>query len=149
MVINIKHVSTDTLQSMYMLGYGYRNETFQNCGSRIFKDVINYEINELGNNDIIDTISKFYKQDKLHHIKNKVDFICDFFANILNCKISELRCIWLTSMDGIKSAYSVNNDSDEVNLYYINKYMYPVSDIGLDGTLFVYSISHTPIHVKA
>lgn len=139
--------------------YGYRTDAQSavTLGSISPIDIINYEINDLGNDDIIDTINELYPNnlpaisdypnEKTYYndIPNQID---SFIKHQLNTDLYYL--IWL--VNDWRSCYSFyadfhidpktirdvlpNGEIPFIDKYAVHSDALLVSDIGIDGQLF-------------
>lgn len=161
-------MNSKTLDKMIDENKGYRTETFSGSGVKDLKDILYYEITELGNTDILDYMKKNYRilkdfeidksilkdlkqnaeneeelkewiieEEQLIAITNSTDFIDEiysFLSDIL--KSDNLNGIWLTTYEQVKEIY--NGEEYNIDEYILpNKYII-ISDLGVDGSLFVY-----------
>ena len=142
---------SETLKTMQETGLGYRNDNFYGSGVRDIEDIVYFEIEELGNTDIIYTMSKLYKldwekyveeedgdyfvpEDYLHEIQNN---ILSYLEKHFGESHTNLCGIWLTTEEAVKKRYCSNSE-EEIMEISIGKTWLPISDLGFDGTLFVY-----------
>lgn len=128
---------------------GYRNEGYSGSGETDVRDVIKFEMYELGNEDILDFFKENYGlsvscedyQEALEAgqiSEEEVDEIIDQMMLILHEKFGhkDLSCLWLTTLEGVKSNYLCGEE-------YVSQYclegitIVPISDLGDQGILLV------------
>lgn len=122
---NYHLVSTVTLKNLLLYRIGYRNDNLS-TGHYKINDVIHHEINELGNEDIIETCKIFYGTDDVYAVINR------HFGE------KQLWGLWLTTEDGVISNY--NGDSEFYDSYKIPDNALVISDLGDEGALFVIDV---------
>ena len=137
---------TPAAQKILLTGLGYRCLE-QASGYHEPADVLNYEINELANDDIPDTVKQLY-----HYDYQTVEQLVDFINDQLDTQQFEL--IWLASdpLDCIEF-YSDHHQRyqtlaaakhDDGTPIPVAEYLLPIdetlliSDCGVDGQLFAY-----------
>lgn len=129
----------------------YRTETAYGSGVRDLRGVIEYEIIELGNTDIIETLLDTFKvteeQDrKLNKYLDNFEYedeVVDICMDIIRNKYPQAKyALWLADKDTVKSLYG--GSDEDIDAYEI-EYEMPISDLGYDGKLFVYSKEPKPI----
>ena len=122
---------------MILTHIGYRTDAQSIQEFHTGSEIINYEINELGNLDILDTMNELYSLN----LKASTDVINALTA-ILG---SNFQCLWLANnvldvaefyTDGHKRPKSIQNINTPIDKYYIPNTAILISDIGLDGQLF-------------
>ena len=123
---------------------GYRTDAQSIHESYTGSEIINYEINELGNLDILDTMNELYSLN----LKTSTDVI-----NKLNAILgSDFQCLWLANnvldvvefyTDGHKRPTSIQNINTPIDKYYIPNTAILISDIGSDGQLFAVPQTYT------
>jgi hypothetical protein len=104
---------------------GYRNDHYS-TGHYKIKQVIDFEIEELSNQDIIDTCINFYGTDDVYAVIQR-HFNTDNF--------DALWGLWLTTENGVKEYYKGSEEG--YNSYSIPDKCLVISDIGEEGILFV------------
>jgi hypothetical protein len=136
---------------------GFRNEAFRGSGERIARDVIKFEMYDLGNEDIVEFFREHYGfsipyesyQKALENeeiTEAEVDQIIDQMFMILKEKFghTNLYCLWLTSLEGVKENYMNEEDMEEdeivITKYYLPDKVVPISDLEDEGALFVMEI---------
>lgn len=144
------------LDVMLKQGLGFRTEDFSGSGVRKLEDVVYYEIRELGNTDILDTMSELYGlnfksymdvedenvvADESYH--EVLELIFSFLEKHFNTSRDNLNAIWLTTYENVQKIYC-RQPNDKINMVYIYHNFYPISDLGSDGTLFVYKKENCP-----
>ena len=138
------------LDVMLKQGLGFRTEDFSGSGIRSLKDVVYYEIRELGNTDILDTMSELYglnfkpymdvedenvvADESYHEI---LELIFSFLEKHFNTSRDNLNAIWLTTYENVQKIYA-QSPYYQIDMIYIKDDFFPISDLGTDGTLFVY-----------
>ena len=134
------------------LPYGYRDNHIFGDGVRKLEDVVRHEIFDLGNTDIPETLlqnwdlsdeQKNVLETLIQEVEDEAD--CDIYyymeevPKIIRSKYPNAEyCLWLClSPEDVRNSYLNGEDGD------IEKYMIecpePISDLGKDGLLFVYS----------
>lgn len=145
-----------TLTKMYNENLGFRTENFSGSGIRNLEDVVYFEIKELGNTDILDTMNELYGIDFYPYMdiednfsvadesyRDVIELICSHCEKQFNASRDNLGAIWLTTYDWVKKIYS-KSSNDQINMIYILDNFYPISDLGVDGVLFVYKKEDCP-----
>ena len=144
-----------TLNTMLNQKVGFRTENFSGSNVRNLKDVVYYEIRELKNTDILDTMHELYGLDFSDCIDFEEECVYDeCYWNVLeqifshlekqfNTTRNNLAAIWLTTYDNVEKIYC-KQPIDKINMVYINHNFYPISDLGSDGVLFVYKKDECP-----
>lgn len=146
---------------------GWRNDALFDNKNRPFVVTLKYEIEVLGNLDILYFVFNHYFNDEYkknkdsfysalfqEYIDNDMDFdvlfkeydlrsICNwinsYFCERLNVKKScDLYCKWLTTIEGYNRIYG----NEMIHGYELKNYVFPnnsmiASDLGLDGSLIV------------
>lgn len=129
---------------MLLTHKGYRTDAQSIQEYHTGSEIIDYEINELGNLDILDTMNELY----LLNLKTSTDVI-----NKLNAILgSDFQCLWLANnmldviefyTDGHKRPKSIQNINTPIDKYYIPNTAILISDIGSDGQLFAVPQTYT------
>lgn len=144
-----------TLTQMYNENLGFRTENFSGSGIRNLEDVVYYEIRELKNTDILDTMNELYGLDFSDYIDFEEECVYDecywdvfeqIFSHLekqFNTTRNNLGAIWLTTYDNVEKIYC-KQPIDKINMVYIHHNFYPISDLGSDGVLFVYKKDECP-----
>ena len=144
-----------TLNTMLNQNVGFRTEDFSGSNVRNLKDVVYYEIRELKNTDILDTMNELYGLDFSDCIDFEEECVYDecywdvseqIFSHLekqFNTSRDNLRAIWLTTYDNVEKIYC-RQPTDKINMVYIHHNFYPISDLGSDGVLFVYKKEDCP-----
>ena len=144
-----------TLNTMLNQNVGFRTEDFSGSNVRNLKDVVYYEIRELKNTDILDTMNELYGLDFSNCIDFEEECVYDecywdvseqIFSHLekqFNTSRDNLRAIWLTTYDNVEKIYC-RQPTDKINMVYIHHNFYPISDLGSDGVLFVYKKEDCP-----
>jgi len=130
---------------------GYRTETAYGSGVRDLREILDFEIIELGNVDIPATIVKnfpmknnfermllnhFVEEPETYSRKQKYDIVklCQWI--ILRKYPKAKYALWLADKDAVKTYYGgTEEDIDE----YETEYDIPISDLGNEGKLYLYS----------
>lgn len=145
----------------------YRTEQFSGSGVRDLKELLTFEIYELGNADFLSYAFEHFELDeplkerivtmieylegihmdisgKFHDEANQVvDLILDQIRKYTGINIR--YGLWLTSVDAIKSIYSFSiSDSMEVYRYEPGLI---ISDVGFDGKLYAYEELPKPLEL--
>lgn len=148
---SISHVGlisnlSQSLMHFYNNHKGFRCEYFRGSGITDLKSIVTFEIEELGNNDIYDTMIKFYKNSQKpfkKHKTDKINYICEYIANMLHSDIKDVKAVWLCSSIDECVLYDPDLDDlcKEINIdcynFYDIEYM-PISDLGTQGFLIAY-----------
>lgn len=146
MQIKNKSNLTTEAQKILLTGLGYRCLE-QASGYHEPADVLNYEINELANDDIPTTVKALYNYD-YHNVAQLIQFINDQLAT------NQFELIWLAAdpLDSIEF-YSDHHQRyqtlaaakhDDGTPIPVSEFLLPVdqvlliSDCGVDGQLFAY-----------
>lgn len=144
-----------TLNTMLNQNVGFRTENFSGSNIRNLEDVVYYEIRELKNTDILDTMNELYGLDFSDCIDFEEECVYDecywdvseqIFSHLekqFNTSRDNLRAIWLTTYDNVEKIYC-RQPTDKINMVYIHHNFYPISDLGSDGVLFVYKKEDCP-----
>ena len=144
-----------TLNTMLNQKVGFRTENFSGSNIRNLEDVVYYEIRELKNTDILDTMNELYGLDFSDCIDFEEECVYDecywdvfeqIFSHLekqFNTTRNNLGAIWLTTYDNVEKTYC-KQPIDKINMVYINHNFYPISDLGSDGVLFVYKKDECP-----
>ena len=144
-----------TLNTMLNQKVGFRTENFSGSNIRNLEDVVYYEIRELKNTDIVDTMNELYGLDFSYYIDFEEECVYDecywdvfeqIFSHLekqFNTTRNNLGAIWLTTYDNVEKIYC-KQPIDKINMVYINHNFYPISDLGSDGVLFVYKKDECP-----
>ena len=121
---------------MMVKDVGFRNDSCYNSGINSVFEIIDFEVFELGNNDILRTCKSLYglKMD-LRKRKESVEVVKQFLYNVYNTK--ELKGLWLAIPESVMKLYDGKSG--------MGKYKLPsdaliISDLGFDGCLFVSKI---------
>ena len=111
---------------------GFRNDEIYGSGHEDFEEVIKYEILELGNTDIFDTIELLYPTTlKLpEDTYQAIDTIINFFKKVY--RTNKLYVKWLATKDSVYEYYGGNP-----TCYVINPNALILSDLGKEGVLFI------------
>jgi hypothetical protein len=151
---------TPTLEKMIREGRGYRTETFSGSKIRKIADIIRGEIS-FGNTDVIEylqkncNILKDYVYDRTIPGRiyfDYIDFCIEnaphiaaeieaFLKEVFRVEdIDDLEGIWLTDHENVVTLYGgTDNDIDE---YLIpDENFIVISDLGIDGSLFVFNVN--------
>ena len=145
-----------TLTTMLNQKVGFRTENFSGSNIRSLEDVVYFEIRELGNTDILDTMNDFYELDFSSYMdiedenviadesyRDVLELILSHLEKQFNTSHNNLGAIWLTTYDNVEKIYC-KSPNDKINMVYIHHNFYPISDLGTDGTLFVYKKEDCP-----
>lgn len=145
-----------TLTTMLNQNVGFRTENFSGSHVRNLEDVIYFEIRELGNTDILDTMNELYGLDFQPYMDTEDENVIadesyrDVLEQILshlekqfNTSHNNLGAIWVTTYDNVEKIYC-KSPNDKINMVDIHHNFYPISDLGAYGTLFVYKKEDCP-----
>lgn len=116
---------------------GYRTAAQSAQEYHTGSEIISYEINDLGNLDILDTMNELYSLNlkTLTNVINEVNVILG----------SDFQCLWLANnmldvaelyTDGHQRLKSIQNINVPIDKYYIPSTAILISDVGSDGQLF-------------
>jgi hypothetical protein len=144
-----------TLETLLKTRIGYRNEHFQGSGMKQAYDVIGYEIQELYNTDIIDTMSSLYNLDLSKYMMEDEDYdypvvdmecsldliqeIMSFLEKKFKTDKQNIYVVWVTTAEAVKKFYSFDNEEPELTTVSIKDNWLPISDIDTQGILFAYT----------
>ena len=113
-------------------------------GDVIYVEIL--EVDELENTDIFDFMSKEYHDYDLsltYDNTSKIVHTLSFIAKLLNANIDDLKGVWLTTHQNVLDKYyytGIESGFNEIVKVFIHKNkMIPISDLGADGALFVYT----------
>ena len=129
---------------MLLMHRGYRTDAQSVNEYHTGGEIIDYEINELGNLDILDTMNELYSLD----LKTSTDVI-DKLDPILG---SHFQCLWLANnvldvaefyTDGHHRPTTIRNINVPIDKYYIPSTAILISDVGSDGQLFAVPKEYT------
>jgi len=133
-------------ERMILNGFGYRSEAYSGSGERRVLEVVMYEITELGNNDIIETMTSLYGTDThlWHEISDPYDYN-DFYLAMNHILLHKLPipvnyALWLANRDAVVELYGTNL----VQRYSVGQAIV-LSDLGHDGVLFGYHSEPRPM----
>lgn len=146
---------------------GYRNSNFLGSNVIDLQEILWYEIGDMKNCDILDFMNKNYGTKFDFHVKledyyfenytkelmqeildgamdsiiaeNYATFVNEIL-NVLENKLGtrKLFGLWLTTKNGVKMRYC-KSESNFIDEYQIPNKVIPISDLCLDGALFVYT----------
>lgn len=129
--MNINKLS-ETSKSLIQNRIGFRNNEYYNSGIVSFEEILKYEVFELGNVDILLTCRKLYNvKFDMRNKKDSIQKILDFFYSLYKTK--NLYAIWLTTQNNVQRYYP----GDFISKYKINKTSLVVSDLDVEGVLFI------------
>lgn len=129
---------------MLLTHRGYRTDAQSVQEYHTGSEIIDYEINNLGNLDILDTMTELYSLD----LKTSTDVINELDA-ILG---SDFQCLWLANnlldviefyTDGHQRPTTIQNINVPIDKYYIPSTAILISDVGSDGQLFAVPKTYT------
>lgn len=129
---------------MILTHRGYRTDAQSVNEYHTGSEIIDYEINELGNLDILDTMNELYSLNLTTStgVVNELDTILG----------SDFQCLWLANnmldvaafyTDGHKRPTTIQNINVPIDKYYIPSTAILISDVGSDGQLFAVSKEYT------
>ena len=131
---------SNTLNYMISTGQGYRNNSISS-GVKSLSDIITYETCELYNEDIFDFMKKYYDDYNVDNLTtaDSVDYTLQYLSTLLNTTVDNLKGVWLTTHQDVLDVYCPDGCDVDIETVYIHEHkMIPISDLGRDGTLFVY-----------
>lgn len=139
-IIDDKKYLSNTAKEIINSNKGYRNNSLYDSGVTCLRDIMEFEINELENEDILDTVSLLYPQAFLQPDKYlNIDNILAFVQEKLDADSDDLKGIWLTSKDGVKRNYLNHNEETEISYVDLtNKDYIILSDMDDMGILIAY-----------
>ena len=115
---------------------GYRNNNCYNSGIKDISKIVDFEINYLKNKDIPYTMKEIYKNI---HRKYSSKKILKYISDNLNCKIDEVKGIWLTTKYGVEKHYLIDDSYNEIScIDFSNTEYMIISDMDLEGVLIAY-----------
>lgn len=135
--MDIKHTTPELMEFM-INKIGYRCEDQSEFGGDAYNvdpiDLLDTEINDLGNEDIADTMHSLYGTSDKISIKE----IDQFIKNKLDAK--KYHLLWVTSNKQDATEYSDEEDTKKA-LNYVDEWNFkghcvlPISDLGCEGIL--------------
>lgn len=155
-ILNIKenNLSKET-QIIIMENKGYRSEIPYGSGVRNLKELIAFEISELGNSDIVLFFNEVYKlnlDSEYDENSNKeldlmiqenysyyTEKIINFITKKFNCKSSNLNAVWLATKEAVSEFYCKGYSDKNIDEYILPSKYLIISDLGFDGTLIAYT----------
>ena len=129
---SIKSKLSNTASQIIAFNKGYRNDFLFDGDDHQILDVISYENDELGNDDIFDFIKKIYRIDI---VKNSDEFKT-WLEKIFQTSVDNLFGYWLTSKDSCIALYTDTLDDEITELTLPMDYLI-LSDLSVDGCLIV------------
>lgn len=132
------------VRMMILAHRGYRTDAQSIQEFHTGSEIIDYEINELGNLDILDTMNELYSLD----LKTSTD-VANELDSILG---SDFQCLWLANnmldvvefyTDEHQRPTSIQNINVPIDKYYIPSTAILISDVGSDGQLFAVPKNYT------
>lgn len=137
------------LKTMLAEKCGYRNEEFQGSGERLAQDVIRFELNDLGNRDILYTMtemygvdfSSFFEDEEIfdevsENILDVMEIILCFLEKKLQTTRDNIHVLWLASKETVMDMYY--GTEENVQKYEIGDDWIVISNLGYDGILFAF-----------
>lgn len=153
---------------------GWRNDALFDNVNKSFLDVLRYEVEELGNTDILSFVfgyyfEKEYKEKRLgtltplylHYVDcgkdidvlletSEHDIVFKFINNYFCDKLgiwnnSNIYCKWFTTQHGYSKVYKNVGESYELCQYLFPEKFFIASDLGVDGCLI---LSDAPFRYK-
>jgi len=132
---------TDILQTKI----GYRTEDYSGSGVRDAKEVIRFEIEELGNNDIPEFCQQQYNipftedtfESWLEPSEDWLESLLVFLRAKLNT--DTVSVLWLTKKENI-DFYCTEEGENLILAYCLPETMLPISDLGSQGALFALGV---------
>lgn len=134
---------SNTLNFMIKSGEGYRNTHYSSGVVELHK-IINFELNELNNEDIFYFMKNNYDNYDtkcIEYKNNKIDYTINFVSNLLNTDSKNLKGVWLTTYQDVLDIYCDKESPENIDIekvYIHENNMIPISDLDKDGALFVY-----------
>lgn len=128
---------------------GYRNEAYSSgkCPNTLEK-VMSYEVLELGNLDILNTLRTVYdaKIDMRRNIKVSVAQALQFVQEQLGGELPNIQAFWLcSSLDEVKQWYMRPSSDADIWRYTIAGEFMCISDLGPEGVLVAYDSEKTRV----
>lgn len=139
---------SETLKKLLEDKVGYRTENFSGSGVRNAVEVATFEISSLFNTDIMDTMQNMYNLDFSEFIDVEeedlfevsqciLDKIFSFLEEKMEIPIQDMKAIWLTTEEYVKTRYC-RDENCVIEKIEIGNSWIPISDLDKDGALFVY-----------
>lgn len=129
---------------MILTHRGYRTDAQSVNEYHTGSEIIDYEINELGNLDILDTMNELYSLN----LTTSTDVVNELDAIVG----SDFQCLWLANnmldvaefyTDGHQRLKSIQNINVPIDKYHIPSTAILISDVGSDGQLFAVPKTYT------
>lgn len=129
-------MNSSTLQEMKQTRVGYRNDAY---GTEVYplREIIQFEIEELGNGDIVDFLQQSGYQLADPSTIQEIFYI---IMQIAQSSIDQLFGLWLSSKKGVTEWYDGKNG---MTAYQLPSDAFPISDLGEQGILWVSKIRPT------
>lgn len=139
---------------MFKAKKGYRTELYSGSLVRDLKQILLFEIDVLGNSDIITYCEEEHKISLRNDLLKEIDLNENFRVEEIVClygstiaeKLYEFvqtktgfkkpLGLWLTTKNSVKNYYHAEYDND-IDAYEIPENIMVLSDLGYDGCLFV------------
>ena len=157
---------SSTAKTLLLNRNGWRNDDLFDNVNKPFLDVLSYEVEELGNTDILSFVfdyyfEKEYKNKRLgyftslykHYLDcgkdvdvlletSEHDIVFKFINNYFCDKLgiwnnSNIYCKWFTTQHGYSKVYKTVGESYELCQYLFPEKFLIVSDLGIDGCMVV------------
>lgn len=118
-----------TAKHIFANKLGYRNDGYGDGSIRLVEEIIQYEIEELGNLDILSTCERLYKVTDINCLLNER----------FN-KEENVFAIWLTTPEGVAKNYS--EEEVQISEYQLPEDALILSDLDSEGILI--ATQHNP-----
>lgn len=147
---------SDTLQEMLLTRLGYRTESYSGSGVRDLHAVLKHELSVLRNFDVLIYCNEryfagfgfFYGDDFKKILATSADYYVGQIEQFVRRRLRTTRPLyglWLTTKDNVHGIYG-GMDKD-VACYAIPQHAFVLSDLGVDGALFVYQ-KHPSVYMR-
>lgn len=159
--------NSSTLEKMLSSKKGFRTENYSGSGVRDLKEILKFEIGQLGNTDILAYMRSNYnclqdfkiddyviealkeeaesegglqllifEEERNLAIEN-YDYLIEEILEFINNRFrEEVMGLWLTSYDAVVKRYG--GKTGDIDCYEIPDESIVISDLGIDGALFVF-----------
>lgn len=141
----------------------YRTESAYGSQNRDIREVLLFEIVELGNTDVLDYVVKHYAEsfpdELLGHLKAISDEsgiskysdqeLCNIVNQTVDClschfNVKLMYCLWLADKEAVIDLYGGTEET--MDAYSTSDFI--LSDLGRDGILFAYESLPQPINMS-
>lgn len=128
---------------------GYRNEAYGRGKSpNRLAQVLSFEIVELGNLDVLDTLRRLYgaKIDMRRNICTSVEQARTFICERLDCQLGDVDALWLCcSLQDVEQWYMNPHKEADIWKYTIDGPFLCISDLGQEGIMIAFNRNVTKL----